>query len=82
MKSLKKFLKDLKSAQFPVKRIKNYYFFKIGRWDIQLKNDQVFKFSFKNVAQSIKKSIQLIDRTDFQKYKVIDLRINDKIITE
>ena len=79
---LPNFLKKLKDVQFPVESIKNYYFFKIGRWDIQLENDQLLKFPFENVTDSIRQSIQLINRKDFQKFKVIDLRISDKIITE
>ena len=79
---LSDFLKILKKRKFPTKRIKNFYFFKIGRWDIELFNDQVIKFPYKNINQSIDRSIKLLKRKDFEKYKVIDLRINDKIITE
>ena len=76
------FLKSLQNAEFPTQRIKNFYFFKIGRWDIQLKDDQVIKFPFKNVNEAINQSIQLMNRKDFVKYKIIDLRISGKIITE
>ena len=76
------FLQSLKNAEFPTPRIKNFYFFKIGRWDIQLKNNQVIKFPFKNVNEAINRSIQLMNRKDFVKYKIIDLRISGKIITE
>ena len=76
------FLKSLQNAEFPTQRIKNFYFFKIGRWDIQLKDDQVIKFPFKNVNVAINQSIQLMNRKDFVKYKIIDLRISGKIITE
>ena len=79
---LTEFLNDLKVAGFPEKRIKNFYFFKIKRWDIQLKNDKIIKLPFTNVVESISQSIKLIDRKDFQKYKVIDLRISGKIIAE
>ena len=76
------FLQSLKNAEFPTQRIKNFYFFKIGRWDVQLKDDQVIKFPFKNVNKAINQSIQLMNRKDFVKYKIIDLRISGKIITE
>ena len=76
------FLKSLQNEEFPTPRIKNFYFFKIGRWDIRLKNDQVIKFPFKNVNEAINQSIQLMNRKDFVKYKIIDLRISGKIITE
>ena len=76
------FIRNLQNAEFPISRVKNFYFFKIGRWDIQLKNEQVIKFPFKNVNEAINQSIQLMNRKDFVKYKIIDLRISGKIITE
>jgi len=76
------FYKKLKDLKFPIQRIKNFYFFKIGRWDIQLKNDQIIKLPFKEVDESINQSIKLITRKDFSNFKIIDLRIKNKIITE
>ena len=81
-KHLPNFLEILKRKQFPIDNIKNYYFFQIGRWDIQLKNEQVIKFPYENAEESIEQLIKLLKRKDFAKYKVIDLRINGKIITE
>ena len=37
----------LKDNKFPVKRIKNFYYFQIGRWDLQLNNNQTIKVDFK-----------------------------------
>ena len=76
------FIKTLKKNKFPVEKVKNYYFFKVGRWDVELANDQIIKFPFKKVVESINKSNELLNREDFKKYKVIDLRISGKIITE
>ena len=44
--------------------------------------NKVIKFPSDNIEQSIKKSIGLLDSEDFANYKIIDLRINDKIIVE
>ena len=76
------FIKNLERENFPIDKIKKFYFFQSERWDIQLKNDQIIKFPFTNVIESINQSIILLNRKDFKKYQVIDLRINDKIITE
>ena len=33
-----KFYKELKTYNFPIGTIKNYYYFQIGRWDLELLN--------------------------------------------
>ena len=76
------FFNQLKKKNFPIKLIEKFYFFKIGRWDIQLKNDKVVKFPYGNIDEAIKKSIELLDRKDFENYDIIDLRIDGKIIVE
>jgi len=77
-----KFSELLKKNKFPNTEIKNYYFYQIGRWDLQLLDDKIIKFPETNVQKAILKSIELINREDFKKYKIIDLRLHDKIIVE
>lgn len=76
------FFNQLKENNFPVENVKEFYFFQIGRWDLQLENDKIIKFPNKNVSNAIIKSTRLLDREDFRSYKIIDLRVNDKIIVE
>ena len=76
------FLNQLKENNFPVENVKEFYFFQIGRWDLQLVNNKIIKFPNKNVNKAIIKSIKLLDREDFESYKIIDLRVGDKIIVE
>jgi len=76
------FFKKLKNYDFATKRIKNYYYFKIGRWDIQLQNDQIIKFPSDNTSQAIQQASELLNREDFKKYNIIDLRMDDKIVVE
>ena len=76
------FFKKLEKNNFATKRIKNFYYFQIGRWDIQLLNNQKIKLPSNKTTEAIQQIIELLDREDFKKYKVIDLRINDKIIVE
>jgi len=49
---------------------------------LQLVNNKIIKFPNKNVNKAIIKSIKLLDREDFESYKIIDLRVGDKIIVE
>ena len=76
------FFSQLENNNFPIKDVKKFYFFQIGRWDLQLANDKIIKFSHNNIEDAIKKSIELLDRKDFENYNIIDLRIDGKIIVE
>jgi len=76
------FLNQLENDNFPIKSIKKFYFFQIGRWDLQLANNKIIKFPHNNIEDAIKKSIELLGREDFENYNNIDLRIDGKIIVE
>tara|TARA_B100000686_G_C16743021_1_gene947739 strand:- start:823 stop:1506 length:684 start_codon:yes stop_codon:yes gene_type:complete len=77
-----RFFIQLEDLNFPKHKIKNYYYFQINRWDIQLLNEQTIKFPAKKLSEAIKESIKLLEREDFKNYKVIDLRIHGKIVVE
>ena len=76
------FFSQLENNNFPIKDVKKFYFFQIGRWDLQLTNDKIIKFPHNNIEDAVKKSIELLDRKDFENYNIIDLRIDGKIIVE
>ena len=76
------FFNQLENNNFPINNIKKFYFFQIGRWDLQLVNDKIIKLPYDNIEDAIKKSIELLNRKDFQNYNIIDLRIDGKIIVE
>ena len=72
----------LQNHNFPIKNIKNFYFFQSERWDVQLHNNKIIKYPFIEVEEAIKKSIELINRDDFKNYSTIDLRIHGKVVVE
>ena len=76
------FFIQLENNNFPTKDIKKFYFFQIGRWDLELANNKIIKFPHNNIEDAIKKSTELLDRKDFENYNIIDLRIDGKIIVE
>ena len=76
------FFNQLKNNNFPNKEIKNFYYFQIGRWDLQLANNKIIKFPENNIDDAIQKSIELLEREDFKNYNIIDLRVDGKIIVE
>ena len=76
------FFNQLENNNFPINNIKKFYFFQIGRWDLQLANGKMIKLPHDNIEDAIKKSIELLNREDFQNYNIIDLRVDGKIIVE
>ena len=76
------FLKILKKNNFPLKKIKNFYYYQIKRWDLELMNNKIIKLPHQKIDEAIIKSLELLNRDDFKRYNIIDLRISDKIIVE
>ena len=76
------FQKLLKLNDFNLDIISSYYFFKINRWDLVTNNQKIIKFPSKDLTEAIKVVNTLLNNKDFNKYSVIDLRINNKIITQ
>ena len=76
------FFNKLENYNFPKKRVKNYYYFQIDRWDLQLFNEQIIKFPQDKIEEAIQQSVELLNRKDFNNYNVIDLRIHGKIVVE
>tara|TARA_Y100000590_G_scaffold445349_1_gene577343 strand:+ start:129 stop:809 length:681 start_codon:yes stop_codon:yes gene_type:complete len=77
-----KFFENLKKNKFPTDKIMNYYYFQVNRWDLELINGKIIKLPALKISEAIEKSIQLLNREDFKTYKVIDLRIDGKIVVE
>ena len=76
------FQKLLKLNDFNLDIISSYYFFQINRWDLVTNNQKIIKFPSKGLKEAIKVANKLLNNKDFNKYSVIDLRINNKIITQ
>ena len=76
------FYNQLENNNFPKQRVKNFYYFQIGRWDLELLNNQIIKFPASKMPEAIQQSIELLARKDFGNYNIIDLRIHGKIVVE
>ena len=81
-KNFVNFYRELEKYSFDLKIVKNFYFFQIGRWDVQLVNGQTIKFPGEERSDAIKKAVKLLKRNDFKKYNIIDLRVHGKIVVE
>ena len=56
-KNFLNFYNLLKDNDFPKDKIKNYFYFQVDRWDLQLKNNKIIKFPSSKIKDSIKLSI-------------------------
>ena len=70
----------LTKINFPVSKIKSFYYFDIGRWDILLENNVIIKLPVKNFDNSLKNFMDLDKKIDFEKYSIFDYRIKDQLI--
>ena len=71
---------DLKNIQFPLEKIKSYYFFESGRWDLVMYDDKVIKLPNQNYLFSLKNFMKSKNNRNFNNYKIFDYRIKDQII--
>ena len=68
------------NVNFNYKDIKNLFFFKSGRWDIETFSGVKIKLPNSNVGQSLELGIQILKDNQFKNIKQIDLRQKKQII--
>jgi len=76
------FFSRLKESNFPHEKIKNYYYFQIGRWDLELLNNKIIKLPANKTKKAFQLATELLDHENFKSYNIIDLRIDGKVIVE
>ena len=67
-------------ADFNYSKIKNLYYFKSGRWDIETHNGLLIKLPKNEIQKSLKRLINIINQNKNVKIKQIDLRQYNQII--
>ncbi len=72
--------KDLENIKFPLEKIKSFYFFESGRWDLIMKDDKIIKLPTINYLLGLKNFILLKNDKNFNNYKIFDYRIKDQLI--
>ena len=75
------FINLLKKKNFPIELIKEFHFFKINRWDLHLFDEKIIKLPSESTSKAIERSIILLEKNIFEEYNILDLRLNDKVIT-
>lgn len=73
--------KALDETNFDYQMIKNFFFFKSGRWDIETKNGLLIKLPEKNIKKSLELFLIFSEENNNKEIKKIDLRQYNQIIT-
>ena len=74
-------IKIIDKSNLSIKNIKKISFFPSGRIDIEFKNKKKIRFPINLTIDDLNYSLKLIEDEEFNKLKIIDLRIPNKVIT-
>ena len=74
------FRKLIEDSKIQYSSIKNLYFFKSKRWDIELKNNILIRLSEKNVKESLDDVFEVMKDNNLINTRVIDARVKNQII--
>ena len=72
--------KDILETKFQFNEIKNLFYFKSGRWDIETSSGLKIKLPKNNIKQSLDLLVEIINKFDSEKINIIDLRQRNQII--
>jgi len=74
-------IKILNKSNFDIVNIKKINFFPSERIDIELENRKKIRFPINLTIENLNFSAKLIEKEEFNKSKIIDLRVPNKVIT-
>ncbi len=72
--------KDLKDIEFPLEKIKSFYYFESGRWDLITLESKVIKLPVGDYLLSLNNYMKSINDKGFNDYKIYDYRIKNQLI--
>ena len=79
-KEFLKFKKLIDESNFDFNNIKNFYFFKSKRWDIELQDGLIIKLPLKQIDVSLEILNKILMDKEFEDSTIIDLRQKGQII--
>ena len=71
---------NLEKINLDINKIKAFYYFDVGRWDIVLKDDRIIKLPETNYEKVLLEINLILNDPSFFKYKIFDYRIKDQLI--
>ena len=75
-----KFVHIIEQSKLPINQVKNLYFFKSKRWDLELNNNVILKLSKNHTKLSLDQAFEFLNYNNFNDIKVVDARIKNQII--
>ena len=73
-------LNELKKINFPLKKIKTFYFFDSNRWDLITNKNKTVKLPIHNYNKSLKNFMNIYKKDNFNKFTIFDYRIKNQLI--
>ena len=77
-----KFKENITKSKFTFTQFKTLYFFPSKRWDILTNDDILIKLPQENYFESLNLAYRAISNDDFRNKNLIDLRMNNYLITK
>ena len=74
-------LKIIEKSNFDIKNVNKIEFFLSDRIDIEFKNKKKIKFPVNFTVDNLNFALKLLNNEKYNKSKILDLRIPNKIIT-
>ena len=79
-KNFKKLFNDLIKINFPIDQITSYRYFEANRWNIEMVDKKILKLPEKNFIESLTNFMNIKDKSNFEKYKIFDYRLNNQLV--
>ena len=73
-------LKSITNSNFELSQIKNLYFFKSGRWDIETNQNVIIKLPKENLKSLLNLSLNILNNNEFSKIRLLDLRQDNQVV--
>ncbi len=70
----------LEQVDFNIKKIKSFYYYDIGRWDLTLKNSKIIKLPKYDYLEALANFKKIELNENFKKYNNFDYRIKNQLI--
>ena len=78
--NFKKLFNDLIKINFPTGQILRYRYFKANRWNIEMIDKKILKLPEKNYTKSLANFMSIKNKSNFEKYKIFDYRLNNQLV--
>tara|TARA_Y100001980_G_C14543046_1_gene321647 strand:- start:650 stop:1321 length:672 start_codon:yes stop_codon:yes gene_type:complete len=73
-------LKSIRESNFKLSQIKNLYFFKSGRWDIETNQNIIIKLPKENLRDLLNLSLNILNNNEFSNIRLLDLRQDNQVV--